>query len=109
MAGPTTLPQRAAAPAAPVRSRAGSTNCAILTPSGALLARGDVRPREDGHVSEAYAVQITNVEPPGTLEALFYAKQPEVVLRVVDEAQITLRIDHIVGPPARRTYYLHAC
>ena len=44
--------------------------------------------------------------PPGALEALFHANQPEVVLRAGREAELALRIDHITGPPAGRTFWL---
>ncbi len=97
-------------------------DCAILTPSGAVLARGLVhlppgadpfrpgraeRARADCAPAEAACgVRVTRVEPPGALEALFHANQPRVVLRNADHAQLSLRIDHITGPPADRTYYL---
>ena len=83
-----------------------STRCAILTRSGALLARGRVADRAPEHVGEAYELKLTEVAPPGALEALFHANQPEVVLRAGREAELALRIDHITGPPARRTFWL---
>ena len=83
-----------------------STRCAILTRSGALLARGRVADRAPEHVGAAYELKLTEVAPPGALEALFHANQPEVVLRAGREAELALRIDHITGPPAGRTFWL---
>jgi len=60
---------------------ARAARCAILTPSGALLARGRVADRSPQHIGAAYSLQLTDVAPPGALEALFHANQPEVVLR----------------------------
>ena len=83
-----------------------STRCAILTRSGSLLARGRVADRAPEHVGAAYELKLTEVAPPGALEALFHANQPEVVLRAGREAELALRIDHITGPPAGRTFWL---
>ena len=100
----------------------GATACAILTPSGAVLAHGlvHVPPDADPFHSETAAraradcaaadaacgVRITQVEPPGALEALFHANQPRVLLRGAGQAQLSLRIDHITGPLGDRTYHL---
>ncbi len=81
-------------------------SCAILTPSGSLVARGSIRPRDPAIPGEAFALQITDVEPRGALEALFYAGRPEIVLRAGTDAQLLFRIDHITGPPAQRAYFL---
>ena len=79
--------------------------CTILTPSGALLARAMVRPRPAALPEDTYAVEVSEVEPPGALEPLLRTN-PQVVLRMPHEAQLALRIDHIIGPRERRTYYL---
>ncbi|MYD52697.1 MAG: hypothetical protein F4W96_00115 [Chloroflexi bacterium] len=79
--------------------------CSILTPSGALLARALVRPRPATLPADTYAVEVTQVEPAGALEPLLRTN-PQVVLRTPHEAQLALRIDHIIGPRDRRTYYL---
>lgn len=79
--------------------------CTILTPSGALLARAMVRPRPASLPEHTYAVEVSNVEPAGALEPLLRTN-PQVVLRMPHEAQLALRIDHIIGPRERRTYYL---
>ena len=79
--------------------------CSILTPSGALLARARVRPRPASLPPDAYAVEISDVEPQGALEPLLRTN-PQVVLRTAHEAQRALRIDHIIGPRDRRIYYL---
>ena len=81
--------------------------CSILTPSGALLARALVRPRPASLPEDTYAVEVSQVEPPGALEPLLRTN-PQVVLRMPHEAQLALRIDHIIGPRDRRTYYLQA-
>ena len=95
------------APAAPQMLPSVDPNsCTILTPSGALIARGSVQPRNQAIPDEAYDLRITEVEPRGALEALFYAGRPEVVLRAGDAAQLLLRIDHITGPPGKRAYFL---
>lgn len=79
--------------------------CSILTPSGALLARALVRPRPATLPADTYAVEVSQVEPAGALEPLLRTN-PQVVLRMPHEAQLALRIDHIIGPRDRRTYYL---
>lgn len=79
--------------------------CSILTPSGALLARALVRPRPASLPADTYAVEVSQVEPAGALEPLLRTN-PQVVLRMPHEAQLALRIDHILGPRDRRTYYL---
>ena len=79
--------------------------CSILTPSGALLARALVRPRPESLPEGTYAVELSEVEPQGALEPLLRTN-PQVVLRMPHEAQLALRIDHILGPRERRTYYL---
>lgn len=84
----------------------GPLSCAILTPSGSLLARGRVADQSTVRVGEAYALRLTDVAPRGALEALFHADRPEVVLRSPSQAELALRIDHITGPPAGRTYWL---
>ena len=88
-------------PAAPVTAVA----CSILTPSGALLARAMVKPRPASLPAETYAVEVSAVEPQGALEPLLRSN-PRVVLRMPHEAQLALRIDHIIGPRDSRTYYL---
>ena len=80
-------------------------SCSILTPSGALLARAMVRPRPTALPADTYAVEVSNVQPQGALEPLLRSN-PQVVLRMPHEAQLALRIDHIIGPRERRTYYL---
>jgi len=79
--------------------------CSILTPSGALLARAMARPRPASLPSDTYAVELSDVEPQGALEPLLQTN-PEVVLRMPHEAQLALRIDHIIGPRECRTYFL---
>lgn len=79
--------------------------CTILTPSGALLAKAMVRPRPATLPADTYAVEVSDVEPQGALEPLLRTN-PQVVLRMPHEAQLALRIDHIVGPRERRKYYL---
>lgn len=102
---------------APPRT-AAATACAILTPSGAVLARGLVHLPPDADPfrpapaepracdGPACGLRVTQVDPPGALEALFHANQPRVVLRNAEHAQLSLRIDHITGPLGDRTYYL---
>lgn len=90
---------------APAVSEHGTVACTILTPSGALLARALVRPRPASLPEDTYAVEVSNVEPQGALEPLLRTN-PQVVLRMPHEAQLALRIDHIIGPRERRTYYL---
>ena len=81
--------------------------CTILTPSGALLARALVKPRPASLPENAYAVEVSHVEPAGALEPLLRSN-PQVVLRTPNAAEIALRIDHIIGPRERRTYFLQA-
>ena len=88
-------------PAAPVTAVA----CSILTPSGALLARAMVKPRPVSLPADTYAVEVSAVKPQGALEPLLRSN-PRVVLRMPHEAQLALRIDHIIGPRDSRTYYL---
>ena len=88
----------------PARS-APAVACSILTPSGALLARAMVKPRPASLPEDAYAVELSEVEPRGALEPLLKTN-PQVVLRTPHEAQLALRIDHIIGPRERRTYFL---
>ncbi|MDE2744617.1 MAG: hypothetical protein OXI41_01355 [Chloroflexota bacterium] len=85
--------------------RVQAVACSILTPSGALLARALVRPRPASLPEDTYAVEVSQVEPAGALEPLLRTN-PQVVLRMPHEAQLALRIDHIIGPRDRRTYYL---
>ena len=91
----------------PARSAltAPAVACSILTPSGALLARAMVKPRPASLPEDAYAVELSEVEPRGALEPLLKTN-PQVVLRTPHEAQLALRIDHIIGPRERRTYFL---
>lgn len=79
--------------------------CSILTPSGALLARALVRPRPASLPADTYLVEVSQVEPAGALEPLLRSN-PQVVLRMPHEAQLALRIDHIIGPRERRSYFL---
>jgi len=79
--------------------------CTILTPSGALLARAMVRPRPPSLPADSYAVEVSEVRPQGALEPLLRSN-PQVVLRMPHEAQLALRIDHIIGPRQHRIYYL---
>ncbi len=79
--------------------------CSILTPSGALLARAMVKPRPASLPADTYAVEVSEVEPKGALEPLLRSNS-QVVLRMPHEAQLALRIDHIIGPRERRMYYL---
>ena len=79
--------------------------CTILTPSGALLARAMARPRPASLPADSYAVEVSEVRPQGALEPLLRTN-PHVVLRMPHEAQLALRIDHIIVPRQRRTYYL---
>ncbi|MDE2639605.1 MAG: hypothetical protein OXI03_03370, partial [Chloroflexota bacterium] len=55
--------------------------CTVLTPSGTVVAKGRVAPRADDHLPEAYAIQLTRIEPPGVLEAMVYADPPTILLR----------------------------
>ena len=86
-------------------ARVTAVACSILTPSGALLARAMVKPRPASLPADTYAVEVSAVEPQGALEPLLRSN-PNVVLRMPHEAQLALRIDHIIGPRDSRTYYL---
>ncbi len=88
-------------------SEPGPVACTILTPSGALLARAMVRPRPATLPEDSYALELSQVEPRGALEPLLRSN-PQVVLRMPHEAQLALRIDHIIGPREQRTYYLQS-
>ena len=90
---------------APPLPRQAPVACSILTPSGVLLARAYAKPRPPTLPPETYAVEVSQVEPAGALEPLLRGN-PNVVLRMPQEAQLALRIDHIIGPRHRRTYYL---
>ena len=79
--------------------------CSILTPSGALLARAIVKPRPSSLPPDTYALELSDVQPQGALEPLLRSN-PQVVLRMPHEPQLALRIDHIIGPRERRTYFL---
>lgn len=107
LAAPSLLVEQdaAAAPRGTQPARVRPMICSILTPSGALLARAMVKPRPDSLPADTYAVEVSQVEPPGALEPLLRSN-PQVVLRMPHEAQLALRIDHIIGPRERRTYYL---
>lgn len=84
-----------------------AVSCTVLTPSGVVVARGIAAPRKREHVVEAYSVQLSEIEPPGVLEAMVYADQPDIVLRADGQPEVTLRIDHITGSPAHREFYCH--
>lgn len=104
-------PAQESAPAPNAPSQAAgqpqrTARCAILTPSGALLARGRVSDRTSCPDETSWELRLTDVAPPGALEALFHANQPEVVLRTGQQAELALWIDHITGPPNGRTYWL---
>lgn len=79
--------------------------CTVLTPSGTVVAKGRVAPRADDHLPEAYAIQLTRIEPPGVLEAMVYADQPTILLRYEGAAEARVRIDHITGPPPARAFF----
>ncbi|MEE9277597.1 MAG: hypothetical protein V3V06_04250 [Dehalococcoidia bacterium] len=81
--------------------------CTILTPSGTIIARGRAAPRKRDHVAEAYSVQLTDVDPPGVLEAMVYSDQPIIVLRTESAPELRVRIDHITGPAHHREFYCH--
>ncbi|MCY3567366.1 MAG: hypothetical protein OXH38_01965 [Chloroflexi bacterium] len=91
--------------AAPAEASTRAVACTILTPSGALLARAMVRPRPASLPADSYAVEVSEVRPQGALEPLLRTN-PQVVLRMPHEAQLALRIDHILGPRQHRVYYL---
>lgn len=80
-------------------------DCTVLTPSGTVVAKGRAAPRAQDHLPEAYAVQLTGIEPRGVLEAMVYSDQPTIVLRYEGAAEARLRIDHITGPPPARAFF----
>ncbi len=82
--------------------------CTVLTPSGTVVAKGRLAPRADEHLPEAYAIQLTHIEPRGVLEAMVYSDQPTIVLRYEGAAEARVRIDHITGPPPARAFYCHS-
>ena len=82
--------------------------CTVLTPSGTVVAKGRLAPRADEHLPEAYAIQLTQIEPRGVLEAMVYSDQPTIVLRYEGAAEARVRIDHITGPPPARAFYCHS-
>ncbi|MXY80113.1 MAG: hypothetical protein F4Y94_10630 [Chloroflexi bacterium] len=84
---------------------AHEVECTVLTPSGTVVAKGRVAPRADDHLPEAYAIQLTQIEPPGVLEAMVYADQPTILLRYEGAAEARVRIDHITGPPPARAFF----
>lgn len=84
---------------------AREVDCTVLTPSGTVVAKGRAAPRAADHLPEAYAVQLTKIEPRGVLEAMVYADQPTILLRYEGAAQAQFRIDHVTGPPPARAFY----
>ncbi len=84
---------------------AHEVECTVLTPSGTVVAKGRVAPRPDDHLPEAYAIQLTRIEPRGVLEAMVYSDQPTILLRYEGAAEARVRIDHITGPPPSRAFY----
>ena len=84
---------------------AHEVECTVLTPSGTVVAKGRVAPRADDHIAEAYAIQLTQIEPRGVLEAMVYSDQPTILLRYEGAAEARVRIDHITGPPPSRAFF----
>jgi hypothetical protein len=84
---------------------AQEVECTVLTPSGTVVAKGRVAPRADDHIPEAYAIQLTHIEPRGVLEAMVYSDQPTILLRYEGAAEARVRIDHITGPPPARAFF----
>lgn len=84
---------------------AQEVECTVLTPSGTVVAKGRVAPRADDHLPEAYAIQLTQIEPRGVLEAMVYSDQPTILLRYEGAAEARVRIDHITGPPPSRAFF----
>jgi hypothetical protein len=82
-----------------------AVDCTVLTPSGTVVAKGRVQPRSPDHLPEAYALQLTEIEPRGSLEAMVYADQPNIILRYEGSSETSLRIDHITGPPPSRSFF----
>ena len=80
-------------------------SCAVLTLSGTLVARGEVAPRPEGLLAEAYSVRLSEIDPPGVLEAMVYSNQPEIILRAEGIPELPLRIDHITGQPGERQFF----
>ena len=80
-------------------------DCTVLTPSGTVVAKGRAAPRAQDHLPEAYAVQLTGIEPRGVLEAMVYSDQPTILLRYEGAAEARVRIDHITGPPPARAFF----
>lgn len=87
------------------RLPAYAMSCSVLTPSGTLVARGEVAPRPSGLVAEAYSVRLSEIDPPGVLEAMVYSNQPEIILRAEGIPELPLRIDHITGSPGARLFF----
>lgn len=101
-------PRESGADAARIDERslpAYEVDCTVLTPSGTVVAKGRVAPRAEEHIAEAYAVQLTEIEPRGVLEAMVYSDQPTILLRFEGAAEARVRIDHITGPPPRRAFF----
>ena len=84
-----------------------TVECTVLTPSGTLVARGRLTPRRVEYLEEAYALAVSEIDPPGVLEAMVYADRPHVVLRTEQCAEVHVRIDHITGPPRQREFFCH--
>ena len=101
------MPQASAQAVLEVELPAYAVECTVLTPSGTVLARGRAAPRAEEHAAEAYSVQLTEIDPPGVLEAMVYSNQPTVLLRYEGAAEARLRIDHITGPAPARAFYCH--
>ena len=80
-------------------------DCTVLTPSGTVVAKGRAAPRQQDHLEQAYKVRLSQIDPPGVLEAMVYADHPDIVLRTETAAEVRLRIDHITGPPQHREYF----
>ena len=80
-------------------------NCAVLTLSGTLVARGKVAPRPEGLQADAYSVRLSAIDPPGVLEAMVYSDHPEIILRAEGIPELPLRIDHITGQPGERQFF----
>lgn len=92
-------------PHAHTGAASGAVECSILTTSGAVVARATARTRPSSSGS-ALEVVVTDVEPRGALEQMHHSRQ-QVVLRMPQQAQLTMRIDSIVGPPRHREVILH--
>ena len=101
------MPHASAQAILEVELPARAVECTVLTPSGTVVARGRAAPRSEGHAAEAYSVELTEIEPPGVLEAMVYSDQPTVLLRYAGAAETRLRIDHITGPAPARAFYCH--